>query len=280
MATKVELDFIGLLNLVEKIRRFQQDLRSHNLQREFRRFDVDNSGELSHKEAIALLHASRIAPTRVEQDVAWQLIDKFDSDQSGALNLFETETLTQHIVERIYSEATDKAFACGIEMGLDETRITLYQRIFDEADEVGAGALDLERTQGILSKYIINPPPAEAIAHIFKDVVMDGFSELSFQDFLQLMRQLGEKRRVEVREAPFTLRMVPERKLRDLLHMYPLSPAYIMGLPLEDLLENVATYTGFDIDQDLRKLAEPVRNPRQLLERIRNSRNMARKGLM
>mmetsp|Transcript_26996 Transcript_26996/g.89592 ORF Transcript_26996/g.89592 Transcript_26996/m.89592 type:complete len:962 (-) Transcript_26996:44-2929(-) len=270
-----EVDFIGLITIMDDIRRYQTQLRARVLMKEFRRFDVDCSGELNHKETIALFHAASIAPTRVEQDAALGLLEQFDGDQNGELNFSEMQVLTQHVIEKIHSDATQKGFDVGKSLGFDTTRIAMYMQMFDKFEE--GGKLRVETATKAIHTFMDRPPGAEEIATVFKDIDSEKRQKLGFLDVLLLMKRLGEGRHMSVKEYPFTLKGLSEQKLREVLQLYPIAASYIRNLQPHELLENVCNYTGWRADQNLRDLPDPIRNPRQLCDRIRHAHGRPRR---
>jgi len=264
-----ELNFEEFISLMDGVRVYQRSSRQQKLRKEFCNFDVDRSGQLEPKELVACLHAAGLLNAKDQQTVALRMAEEFDGDSTGGISFEELEDLTQHIVERVFTEANDRNLAAARALGFDTTKTAEYQYAFDQLDHDSSGSLSVEEIATALRGLMIRPPSVEELQGTFKTIDANSDGNVVFAEFCQLMKIVGQGKGMFSREAPFTLKDVPADKLRDILRIFPIADSYINNLEPSELLENVSNFTGLELNQNLRELPTPIRNARQLLERVR-----------
>lgn len=264
-----EVDFRQFLALVELLRGCQRDLRRHRLKEHFRRCDRNANGQLEPQELVNCLQSAGLVPTRAHQDMALNLAREFD-EGTGGIGFREMEELAQRVVEHVFSEETERNLQAARELGFDAQRTSEFQIAFDQLDVDGTGALSIEEIAASLKDFMARPPSVEEVAMIFESIDDNCDGSVTFGEYLTLMKIVSEGKGLFAREDTFTLKSVPPDKLRDILRCFSLAEAYIQHLEPQELLENVSNFTGFDANQNLRDLPNPIRNPRQLLDRMKH----------
>jgi len=177
------------------------------------------------------------------------------------------EELCQSICEILVREEVQEQYANAEALGINNYKLYKYQAAFDHVrtkDHPTINTLDLPK---VLAKLLVRPPPKADVEIMLEQLNATDIQmhEISFLTFLQLMTSMFAGSVQLVKEIPFTLKNVSDKKLREILRMFPLASEYIEEVTVTDLPELVGSFLGMRAATDLREMYPPMSNIRQLL---------------
>jgi len=230
----------------------------------------DNSTNLEVERLHGLLTAVGLSGnTNVERDVI-DLTIRNSCEVSITFAGFEE--LCQRICENITRDEVEEQYADAESLGINNFKLHRCQAAFDNArikDTPGLKLLDLPK---VLGKLLIRPPPQQELDEILEvlsakpdSLMKPGDTELPFRTFLRLMSIVFGGQGNMTKDRPFTLKDVAEKKLREILILFPLTSEYIEEAPAADLPEMVGNFLSVRPNTNLRELNNPISNIRQLI---------------
>jgi Ca2+-binding EF-hand superfamily protein len=204
-----------------------------------------------------------------------EIIDLTVIDTCGTSVTFAVlQDLCQLICERLSTEEVQEQYANADALGLSKDRLHKLQAAFDHVrtkDHPVINVLDLPK---VFAKVLATPPRQPEVVELL-EMFCPKRKEMTFLQFLQAMCWLFSRQVSLTQEQAFTLQSVSEKKLREILRLFPFSPEAVEDLSAHELPELVAHYLGVRGTTDLRELQHPVNNVRQLLALARK-RSLAR----
>jgi len=261
------MDFVEFLSLMAKVRQHQIAQREGRLRPIFQKFARDNGNiELDDVNRV-LEEVGVIGKTRQEQDMIHKLIFECDADEKAELGFQDTLALCQRVQEHVLSGETDNTVRFANSLGIDKQRLAEYLWAFDQYDKDGSAGLAMNEIMEVLRMLMVRPPTNQEVQDLYAEIRVKPTEEVTLHQYLRLMQVASSGRGMFSKELPYTLRGVPQEKLRDILRIFALSDSYVRELEAAELPELVGSYLGVGTDSNLREdLAKPVGNTRQLLE--------------
>mmetsp|Transcript_117163 Transcript_117163/g.303981 ORF Transcript_117163/g.303981 Transcript_117163/m.303981 type:complete len:737 (+) Transcript_117163:146-2356(+) len=235
-----EFSFNEFLELVEQVRKMQQELRREEQLELFERYDRDRSGALSVAEISSLLSHLGVTPhSRAEQEELAELILSADDDGSGTIGFEEFQILCQRFEEKLNRLRFDEELDFGIAQGFTENQLRDFRYLFDMLDVDGSGKLDVQEVHSGLN-IMQRPVSQEQVSKLFRKLDTDGSGEVDFSEFVELMRALkGEKEGIF--DEPGLLVDTPKslevKTMRRAMERMKMPKSYLATFSKEELLD-------------------------------------------
>jgi Ca2+-binding EF-hand superfamily protein len=288
--------FEEFLNLISRVRTHQKAIREARLRREFGRYSkLEETGSRSwgDKESEALTKPATVAAALNNKqagelclEAEWlsglltsvglagrtsherELVDLAVHNYCDETITFsEFEELCQLICESLARDEVQEQYADAEAFGVTSFRLHRYQAAFDSVrtnDLPCIKVLDLPKA---LLRLLSRPPEMGEVMEMLESISpTKGSRDVSFVTFLHLLSCFSSGQAVLVKGPAFDLRSVNDRKLREILHLFPLASEYIDEVAAAELPELVAGFFGVLPTTDLRELQPPVNNIRQLVQ--------------
>jgi calmodulin len=278
--TDQQLSFGEFLELSRLVRSYQQEKNRAQLQECFHRHDRDGNGKLTMQELSSLLGELGCAPrTREEQEELAQLYVLVDADGSGFIDFAEFRNLAQRIDEKLRGMRHEHEEEYAKSIGFSDETLRDLRWCFESLDSDGSGQLDkLEARQAFSIMRL--QVSQEAFESAFAALDIDRSGELSFREFLDLMRLLRDSEGLfapggsEV--LPSQVRFLHARVLRRTLEYFDYSKSHINSLDKSMLIKAFCDGFGIKTTDNLHEKLL-VTNTNELyeaaVEQNRNSNN-------
>ncbi|CAE7219480.1 cal-1 [Symbiodinium necroappetens] len=175
------VNFIGSEDFEKLVNEYDDRQRQGYLQA-FRKFDVDQSDQISTEELQEVLRSMQLV---VQPSLLLEIMRKVDYDDSGELSFDEFEQLM-----KLLSDSD----------GFPETEHQELKKAFQRFDSTGDGLLDLQEfksTQGWLGYQL----KERVLEQIFRDADFDDRGTLEYPEFVEAMKAVREVEMKEIQKV-------------------------------------------------------------------------------
>lgn len=270
------LEFCEFLVLMLKVREHQKSQHKAKVWPSFRKMANGDGGLDIDRVDEALASAGIGGQTRFEQDLQRKLVYDQDVDNSGEINFSEYLDICQRVQERLFAYKMEEIVSYANSIGIDKARLGEYIWAFDQHDVDGSGGLSMDEIHKALHVLTVRPPTKAELEELFEKCQVKPDVEVPLQQYLKIMQIASAGRGMFARELPFTLKDVPDDKLREMLRMFPLAESYIKQLEKGELTDLLGSYLSVRPDSNLREAfpGKSIGNVRQLSDHARRISNM------
>lgn len=177
------------------------------------------------------------------------------------------EELCQLIYESLSRDEVAEQYADAQALGISMHRLNRYQAAFDSVRTKDHPCINILDVPKVLERLLSSRLPERTHVDELLEALSPkkGSKAVSFLTFLHLMVALSSGQLSLAKGPPFTLKSVADKKLREILQLFPLTPEYIHDLDAADLPDLVGGFISVRATADLRELPNPVNNIRQLV---------------
>lgn len=185
----------------------------------------------------------------------------------GDIRFSVFEELCQTIQETLNREEVHDQIADAESLGISSAHLGRYQAAFDSARSRDNPFINFRDVPKIVRELLAQLPPKEELDQLMEDLLKknSGSHEISFLIFIRFMCSFSPSTAKLATSRPFTVDSVPEKKLRQILQLFPVSPEYIDAASASELPDVVATFLGVRPFFNLREHKVPICNIRQLV---------------
>lgn len=285
------ISFNEMLDLIMKIRQHQRSVREAKLRHEFGYYvKMDHLKDMPRGSAKPDQAAGDAAPAAASTDpcipvqklhdlvascglsgknlVERELVEfTINASCEGEIRFPVFEELCQQIVETLLREEVAEQYAEAETLEIPNKELHRYQQAFDHARRQDVPAIHLREIPKVLTQLLTAVPSKDELAIIIENLAKSiGTHEVTFSHFLHFMCSLlapGSARLCK--DQPFTLQQVPEKKLRQILRLFPVSTEYAEEVRRGELPDVVASFLGVTSKTNLREHNIPISNTRQLI---------------
>jgi Ca2+-binding EF-hand superfamily protein len=158
----------------------------------FKRYDRDESGELSMREVSSILLDFGLQPrSREELDEIQAMMEEADSDGSNEINFEEFCVLFQRIQEKIQAMIRESERKKAFELGFSKASLQELRKAFEALDEDLSGGLDVSEVRKGL-KLMRRELSALALRDVFDSLDTEDTGELDLMAFIALIKFIDE----------------------------------------------------------------------------------------
>jgi len=270
------VDFLEFLGLMNRIRGTQLERRRPGLLKKYKLNKSFGAEEKSRKleercvdmqlnDVVEILNSIGVKLPEGSEGLVKQVADEVGSDLA-ALYFCELEDITQRVVERLQSDATQFILEMVEVLGLSTNVFAEYQYAFDQCARESCGGVSFKAVKKALELRMGREVNPVLVEDLYFEIRSHPEKTISIEDFFRLLHLAASPKHMFTKELLFTLHEVPPKKLREILRIFRVAEDFILKISFEDLVEHVANYLEVGLNADLREeLSDRVTNVRQLV---------------